>query len=78
MIRSRRFVVMQHRVCARGTHTASPQIQQRLLVMLKTEGDSALSKRLGVSRQALARVAAGLAVRRGTLHLVEAALVPKG
>ena len=69
---------MLQRTSSKGAHAASPQTQERLLDLLKAEGDSVLSKRFGVSRQALARVAAGLAVRRGTLHLVEAALAPKG
>ena len=53
---------------------ASALLRRKILRLLETEGTPGTVRKLGVSREALVRLAAGLEVRAGTVALVEKAL----
>jgi hypothetical protein len=53
-----------------GTVTASDEIVSRVALQARRLGDSRAARELGVGREALARVIAGLPVRAGTLAMI--------
>lgn len=53
---------------------APESLRKRVDLLLNVAGTPEAVKKLGVSREALARLAAGLPVRAGTIALVEKAL----
>ncbi len=54
--------------------TVSTTLSSRVRAIIERAGLAAAARELGVAREALARVAGGLRVRRGTIALIEQAL----
>lgn len=55
-------------------HTLSDEQRDRLLDLLREGRENELAARFRVSRYSLVRAAAGLNIRRGTLHLIRSEL----
>jgi hypothetical protein len=62
----------------RGVEAPSEEMQARVSKLLRRIGTVRATKMLGVSREAVARIAAGLELRPGTLSLVRERLALLG
>lgn len=53
---------------------APRRMRNKIASLLRSLGEAATAKRLGISRQTLVRVVGGMPVRNGTLALIGAAI----